>query len=94
MKSVKLNFLLLRGGGLRKCRKPTRQWYLCFKKSQKTRSQFFEHPGIEVPGSRRCMPVVSFQNQALIGKSLQMQGKMLFWTKNVAKQSVLSNHTL
>ena len=78
MKSVKLNFLLLRGGGLRKCRKPTRQSYLCFKKSQKTRSQFFEHPGIEVPGSRRCMPVVSFQNQATHRQITANAGKDAF----------------
>ena len=95
MKSVKLNFLLLRGGGLRKCRKSTKQWYLCFQKSpKKHKINFSNILGLRFQDLADACPLFLFKSKPLIGHSLQMRGKMLFWTKNVLKKSVLSNHTL
>ena len=47
-------------------------------KNPQKRNQFFEHPGIEVPGPRRCMPVVSFQNQATHRQITANAGKDAF----------------
>ena len=94
MKSVKLNFPLLRDGGLRKCRKSTKQRYLCFQKSQKPGIDFSNILGLRFQDLVDACTLFLFKTKPLIGHLLQMRGKMLFWTKNVLKKSVLNNHTL